>query len=569
MRKLTLLIVLITWITIPLFSQTQRLVLIEEATNASCGPCASQNPAFDALLNSNRDKLTAIKYHWYFPGYDPMHNHNVIENNARVSYYGISGVPTAMIDGVIENGAGFSYPGGPHGYTQQIIDEYYAIPSPFEIDLYHEITPNEDSIHVWMRIRAAEDITSGSLKAHIVVVEKEIHFANPPGNNGEKDFLDVMKKMLPDQLGTSIPGSWQEDEYLILKESWKLQNIYDMDELGVVGFIQHNTSKSVKQAGNSGTEQFAPYYNTDVALTNISNFTEANCMGHVTPIVTLSNFGVNNLTSAEIHYHINDENLQTYNWNGDIGFLESTDIELPQIDFTILDENEVKAYVVNPNGTTDEFPQNDTITKAIAAAEVIPDEVELMIKLDDNPEEITWEVVNSIGEVLFSGGPYSTAGGFIQETMVFEDQDCHIFNIYDTGGDGLQIPGFFALFYDGNIEILTGTNFGSKASAQFSYADPIGISDIDQPLEINVYPNPLNNVGFVTFKLLKDTEIEIRLFNQVGQEVKKISYPDLAPGIHTVNFNVSDLQTGMYFIQTKIGNQVQTEKISVIKNYSN
>jgi hypothetical protein len=46
-----------------LFGQTQRLVLIEEATNASCGPCASQNPAFDALLNQNRDKLTAIKYH--------------------------------------------------------------------------------------------------------------------------------------------------------------------------------------------------------------------------------------------------------------------------------------------------------------------------------------------------------------------------------------------------------------------------------------------------------------------------------------------------------------------------
>ena len=49
MRKLTLLIVLITWIILPLFSQTQRLVLIEEATNASCGPCAGQNPDFDIL----------------------------------------------------------------------------------------------------------------------------------------------------------------------------------------------------------------------------------------------------------------------------------------------------------------------------------------------------------------------------------------------------------------------------------------------------------------------------------------------------------------------------------------
>ncbi len=565
MKKLTLLIVLITWITIPLFSQTQRLVLIEEATNASCGPCASQNPAFDALLNSNRDKLTAIKYHWYFPGYDPMHNHNVVENNARVSYYGINGVPTAMIDGVIENGAGFSYPGGPHGYTQQIIDEYYEIPSSFEIDMYHEITPDEDSINVWMRIRAAEDITSVSLVAHIVVIEKEIHFSNPPGNNGETDFLDVMKKMLPNEQGTSLPGSWQEGEYLILKESWKLQNIYDMDQLGVVGFIQRNTSKSVKQAGNSDTEPFAPYYDTDVSLTKIFNFTETNCMGFVNPIVTLSNFGANNLTSAEIHYLVNGENLQTYNWSGDIGFLESTEVELPQIDFTVLDENEIVAYIVNPNGTTDEFPQNDTIIKVIAAAEVTPDEVKLMLKLDDNPEEITWEVVNSIGEVIFSGGPYTDPGAFIQETMVFEEQDCHIFNIYDTGGDGLQIPGFFALFYGGNTEILAGTNFGSKASAQFSYSDPIGINFVDQSYEINVYPNPLTNEGFVTFGLLEGAEIEIRMFNQVGQEVKKISLNNFAPGNHSVKFDVSDLQTGMYFIQTKIGNQIHTEKISVMK----
>ena len=565
MKKLTLLIVLITWITIPSFSQTERLVLIEEATNASCGPCASQNPAFDALLNSNRDKLTAIKYHWYFPGYDPMHNHNVVENNARVSYYGINGVPTAMIDGVIENGAGFSYPGGPHGYTQQIIDEYYEIPSSFEIDMYHEITPDEDSINVWMRIRAAEDITSVSLVAHIVVIEKEIHFSNPPGNNGETDFLDVMKKMLPNEQGTSLPGSWQEGEYLILKESWKLQNIYDMDQLGVVGFIQRNTSKSVKQAGNSDTEPFAPYYDTDVSLTKIFNFTETNCMGFVNPIVTLSNFGANNLTSAEIHYLVNGENLQTYNWSGDIGFLESTEVELPQIDFTVLDENEIVAYIVNPNGTTDEFPQNDTIIKVIAAAEVTPDEVKLMLKLDDNPEEITWEVVNSTGEVIFSGGPYTDPGAFIQETMVFEEQDCHIFNIYDTGGDGLQIPGFFALFYGGNTEILAGTNFGSKASAQFSYSDPIGINFVDQSYEINVYPNPLTNEGFVTFGLLEGAEIEIRMFNQVGQEVKKISLNNFAPGNHSVKFDVSDLQTGMYFIQTKIGNQIHTEKISVMK----
>jgi hypothetical protein len=565
MKKLFLLLVLITWVTLPLISQTQRMVLIEEATNASCGPCASQNPAFDALLNNNRDKLTAVKYHWYFPGYDPMHNHNVAENNARVSYYGINGVPTATIDGVIENRAGFGYPGAPSGYTQQIINEYYAEPASFEIDLYHEITPAEDSIHIWMRIRAAEDITTSSLRAHIVVVEKEIHFSNPPGSNGEKDFMDVMKKMLPNAQGTSITGHWQEGEYLILKESWKLQNIYDMDQVGVVGFVQHNTTKGIKQAGNSETEPFAPFYDTDAALTSISNFTETNCMGFIVPIVNLSNFGANNLTSAEIHYHVNGENIQTYNWSGNLAFLESTEVELPQIDFTVIDENEVSVYVVNPNGTTDEFPVNDTIIKAFEAAVITPLEVKLMIKLDDNPEEITWEVLNSTGDVIFSGGPYTTAGAFIQETMDFEVPDCYIFNIYDTGGDGLQVPGFFALFYGGNNEIIAGTNFGSKASAQFTVGDPIGIDFIEQSHQVDIYPNPMNGLGQISFSLLEEKNIEIAVFNLTGQFVKNIETSVYGPGHHNIQFDMEDLQTGLYFIQTKIGNEIQTKRISVIK----
>ena len=32
------------------YAQTARVTLIEEATNASCGPCAAQNPTFQAYL---------------------------------------------------------------------------------------------------------------------------------------------------------------------------------------------------------------------------------------------------------------------------------------------------------------------------------------------------------------------------------------------------------------------------------------------------------------------------------------------------------------------------------------
>ncbi|MEI6899538.1 MAG: hypothetical protein WCL00_06655 [Bacteroidota bacterium] len=70
-----------------LISQTQRLVLLEQFTQASCGPCATVNPGIESLLNSNPDKITSVWYHTSWPGVDPMYNQNPADVNARVGLY--------------------------------------------------------------------------------------------------------------------------------------------------------------------------------------------------------------------------------------------------------------------------------------------------------------------------------------------------------------------------------------------------------------------------------------------------------------------------------------------------
>jgi hypothetical protein len=469
-----------------------------------------------------------------------------------------------MIDGVIENRAGFGYPGSPAGYNQTIINEYAAVPSSFEIDMYHRLSANQDSIYVTMRVRAAEDV-SGSFKAHIVVVEKHINFATPPGTNGEKNFLDVMKKMLPDNQGTNLPVTWHNGDYTFISQSWKLQNIYDMDELGVVGFIQNTINKTVKQAANSSPEMFAPYFNTDAALTKISNLSETNCMGKITPKVVLSNFGANPLTSVDILYQANEENPQTYNWSGNLDFLESQEIELPEINFTVIPSNKAVVYLVNPNGTTDEFTQNDTIAKSFNAAIITPNEVKLMLKLDTNPQDITWDVVNSEGSVLFSGGPYTQSGALIQETFLFDESDCHIFSIHDAGGNGLAVPGFFALFYGGNNQIVTSTNFGSLARAQFNVDATVGFTDITKQVELSVYPNPIIDHFFVSFQLLENKPVIIEIFNSVGQLVTRTDKGLVSPGICNFGIGASELEQGIYFVKVTIGGEQISKKITVIR----
>ena len=189
MRKFTLILFSFFLVTSITVGQSQRMVLAEELTSATCPPCASQNPAFNALLAANTDIVTSIKYqmNWPTPNGDPMYLHNPVDNNARRAYYGVDAIPHAFLDGGFDNQPQFIY--------QSTLNAAAAIPSPLEIQLQHYVSPDQDSIYLTMLMEVTDDI-SGNLVAQNVVIEKEIHFSSPPGTTNEKDFYNVMKKML-------------------------------------------------------------------------------------------------------------------------------------------------------------------------------------------------------------------------------------------------------------------------------------------------------------------------------------------------------------------------------------
>jgi hypothetical protein len=58
MKNFYLLFLLITGMAVTTLGQSTRMVLIEEATNASCGPCASQNPD---SVNTFTQKLSIVQ----------------------------------------------------------------------------------------------------------------------------------------------------------------------------------------------------------------------------------------------------------------------------------------------------------------------------------------------------------------------------------------------------------------------------------------------------------------------------------------------------------------------------
>lgn len=557
MKKHLYFLLLSFLVTILAIGQSQRLVLVEEATNASCGPCASQNPAFDALLQSNPDKIVAIKYHWYFPGYDPMHNHNPEENNSRVSYYGINGVPHALLDGTSISGS--SYLGAPANCTQAKIDAAYAIPSPLEISLYHEIS--DGFINVAMLIEATEAV-SGSLRARLAVIEKQIQFPSPPGSNGETLFHDVMKKMLPNPSGTELTAL-EVGDYVIIQESWEYENVYDINELAAVGFVQDNTSKAVHQAAKSSTTLFSPLYSTDAEILKVENIAQSYCIGNMQPEVTIRNNGSSDLTSLNITYTISNEEPVVYEWIGNLGFLESEIVTLPEIDFGVIDINTLNVTLSNPNGQADEYPSNDVKIMDIPKALDAPNTIVLILKLDDNPEETTWEFTNSMGDVIYSGGPYTTPGQQLLEQLTFDQTDCYAFTMYDEGGDGLTGGGSFAVGFGTSI-IAQGNAFGEMATGQFIISIT-GLEDEQANQTLNIFPNPVKDALNVQVNLSEQKMIKYSIIDPMGRIVLQSDLGISSPGLKEYRLDVSNMNAGIYYLSVEIGAQKSVEKIVITK----
>lgn len=80
-----------------------RKVLLEEWTSTTCAPCAANNPTIDAFVSAKFDSIVAIKYHmnWPAPGNDPMYLYNPTQATDRRNYYGVNSVPHVIMDGLV------------------------------------------------------------------------------------------------------------------------------------------------------------------------------------------------------------------------------------------------------------------------------------------------------------------------------------------------------------------------------------------------------------------------------------------------------------------------------------
>ncbi len=309
------------------FAQVPQKPLVEHFTQASCGPCASQNPTLKATLDAfGTANYVKVTHQVSWPGVDPMNAAYPAGPNDRRNYYGVSGVPDASLNGGATNSPNTAV-------TSSLLASAAAQTTPYDMEITQTWnTASNLTVDVVIR-NTTTAATALADKLHIVMVEDFVSYTTPPGSNGETEFYYVMRNMynssgVSTTAGTTI-GSIPANDSLVFTFTLKAIPSYirDLNQVSFAAFLQNNATKTVHQSAKSMAGGFPGLLN--VAAASSSTAGSGFCDYSFTPGVSFTNNGSDPITTVTAEYSIDGGTPVSQTFNGSLSMGQSTTIAFP------------------------------------------------------------------------------------------------------------------------------------------------------------------------------------------------------------------------------------------------
>lgn len=240
------------------WTSPRQMVVLEIGTGGWCPYCPGAAMAADGFVDGGYN-VAVIENH----NGDPYANDS---SNSRNNYYGISGFPTGIFDGLL------SYVGGNN--TSSIINSYMplyqqrdAIKTPLNIQIYGE--ENRENYDITIRIDKLAPMPYPNLVAHFALTQSHIAYAW----QGQTHFNFVNRMMYPNWQGTPIALSAAPLGNLDLNLSVLKDPSWVTTDCEFVAFIQNVDTKEIIQGNKIMVYDLVapPVANDDPALPGVQN----------------------------------------------------------------------------------------------------------------------------------------------------------------------------------------------------------------------------------------------------------------------------------------------------------
>lgn len=542
--------------TIVSTSPEDQNVVLEEFTGIHCVYCPQGHAIAKTIQDANPDRVSLINIHvgsYANPGPGEP-DFRTPYGSAIVGQSGLTGYPAGTINRHVFPGRE-NTPGKTAMYRNFwtiSANETMAKPSPVNVgvEAIIDVSTNVLTVHVEAYYTANSPQATNML--NVALLQNNTKGPQVGGNmcdeyNHMHRLVEMITGQWGEQITTTTSGTFVDRTYTYPIPADYNNIPVELADLEVVAFMAESHQEIY--SGNRAYPSFNGFaHANDANVRYVVDF-ENPCANYLAPQVNVQNLGSNTLSSLTFEYSVNGGTPEVYNWSGSIAPMYNQTIDLPAMRFNIEATN-----TLTVSTSSDDDNTNNATSASFDKAYDATTTVNMELHTDQYGSECRWNVTDFDGNIIYSGGPYG-ANQTINETFNLP-ANCYTFNIIDTYGDGGGPVTLTDTDANNTVIFQTDGNFGCGDTIKFS-TDGFVLGTSENQLDaISLYPNPSSNV----VNVLNAENADIQIFNVLGKLV--LSKENLT---RNAQINVSELQTGTYFVRISKESQSTTKRLVVAR----
>ncbi|MBV8328117.1 MAG: zinc-dependent metalloprotease [Chryseobacterium sp.] len=335
-------------------------------------------------------------------------------------------------------------------------------------------------------------------------------------------------------------------------------NIFTVNQKDRITVVMSNSPRRMELV-TSTADLAIPLFANDAELKAERNCSQNACTDSQPAInaqFSLYNRGTSPLTAAVITYSVNGGASQTINWSGNLTQDKYVIITIP----SGVSTGSVSAQITSVNGTSDQRAGNNSSVAVLGnIVPVTNTNFTFELQQDYYGSETTWNLKNSAGTILYSGGPYVDTDpdfpALLTQNWVLPQNDCYTFTINDSESDGIyEYDGYYRILNSSGVVVVAGNDFTASQQRVFKVTGALSTKEnIKEKTAIGIYPNPVNDILNITKASPKAT---FEIYNAVGQIVKKgsidnnkVNVVELLKGNYIITINDNNISENFKFIK--------------------
>lgn len=553
----------------------QRNVIIEEFTGRNCGYCPDGHRIANTIMANHPGRVWAINVHAgsYAPSTYP--NFKTTDGNAIHSGFTISGYPTGVVNRSTAAGQSRSAWNNLSN-TQLNLSAVCNVAGAvvinpdtrnalITIEVYY--TDNSAYTQNYLTIAMLQDSILGS----------QAGMSGNPGQvmNGTYCHMHVLRDIVTPAWGDAITptteGTLITKTYVYpIPERIGNPNGVDviLDHIFFLAWVSERyqgtpTRPILNACELQKSYGFEPIY---PMVSNVHQTQVVECSQTKGFTFEMTNYGTETLTSVKYNVEIAGQ-TQEFEWTGELAAEDTADVsfemEIPFGTYSgtllLTEANGVPFEAMNNlQATCSEWPELEVVDSDVT-------DLKLYIVQDQFGEQITWDIINSTGEVVAEGGPYEHLANSgdtqvnVEDLPALSTDECYLFRIYDSNNNGICCNYGNGYYYfedsDGNTFLEGAGNYGAMATEIFSIKKSGYGFEENEVAGVIIYPNPANNKVCVVGENIETVEI----YNILGQKVTTVE------GSDDTTVDVASYQDGIYLVRVVTGEStITTKKITII-----